>query len=89
MILLQVAAPYALDKLLSHWERELQQNPSLALTTEGRVRLLQIVRGVRHVLTLLHRCHLAAFYLRGAFYHVAKRVAGVHYVSEACGHINV
>ncbi len=32
MILLQVAAPYALDRLLAHWERHLQSNPALGLT---------------------------------------------------------
>ena len=32
-------------------------------------------------MTLIHRCHLALFYMRGIFYHIAKRFTGIHYVS--------
>jgi len=32
--------------------------------------------------TDVHRAHLALFYLNGVFYHIAKRLTGVQYVSN-------
>ena len=29
-----------------------------------------------------HRAHMALFYLTGVFYHIAKRITGVQYVSN-------
>lgn len=35
---------------------------------------------VQQTVTLLHRLHTAIFYIRGSFYHVSKRAAGVSYL---------
>ena len=82
MILLQVAVPYCLDQLLSYIERQAERrNSAFAMfSEEARTSVLAIVPLLRHVIAVVHRCHLAAFYLRGIFYHVAKRIVGTHYV---------
>ena len=33
-------------------------------------------------ITDVHRAHLALFYLNGIFYHIAKRITGIQYVSN-------
>ena len=83
MVACQVLLPYLLDSSLAWLERELRGNPSLTLTSSVRATLLEGIPTLRHVIVLLHRCHLAMFYLRGVFYHIAKRIAGIYYVSLA------
>ena len=52
-----------------------------ALTEQQRKALLRAVLVFRQGLGCLHRLHVAWFYIHGAFYHLAKRLAGVTYVS--------
>lgn len=82
MILLQVATPYILHRLLSWLEKEMQHNMALNITLEARTSVLEVIKVVRHTITVLHRCHLAVFYMTGVFYHIAKRVTGINYVSK-------
>ncbi|NXU49626.1 PEX10 factor, partial [Turnix velox] len=42
--------------------------------------LLQTVYVLKHCVPLLHRLHLALFYIRGTFYHLSKRLAGITYL---------
>lgn len=54
-----------------------------ALTEQQRKALLRAVLVLRPGLGCLQRLHVAWFYMHGAFYHLAKRLAGVTYVSVA------
>jgi len=81
MILLQVATPYMLDWLLARLQRTLESDTSGRLSEESREVMISHIPAVRHLIAVLHRCHLALFYVRGVFYHIAKRIAGTHYVS--------
>ncbi|KAK2158339.1 hypothetical protein LSH36_172g00007 [Paralvinella palmiformis] len=80
MILLQVTAPYMIDRCLSYIEKQLRVNPPNSLTPEARTVLLKTIPVVRHTVTILHRCHLALFYMKGIFYHIAKRFTNIHYI---------
>ncbi|XP_042650214.1 peroxisome biogenesis factor 10 isoform X3 [Tyto alba] len=51
------------------------------LTEQQKKRLLQIVYLLKQCIPLLHRLHLAIFYIRGTFYHLSKRITGITYVS--------
>uniref|UniRef100_A0A8D0F3H0 RING-type E3 ubiquitin transferase n=1 Tax=Strix occidentalis caurina TaxID=311401 RepID=A0A8D0F3H0_STROC len=51
------------------------------LTEQQKRRVLQIVYLLKQCIPLLHRLHLAVFYIRGTFYHLSKRIAGITYVS--------
>ena len=81
LISLHSLTPYLIDRALQWMTKELRNNPRLHVTPEGRERLLQGISSLRYIITVTHRCHLAAFYLKGVFYHIAKRVAGIRYVS--------
>ncbi|XP_060085832.1 peroxisome biogenesis factor 10-like isoform X1 [Ylistrum balloti] len=80
MILFHVGTPYLLQRLLDWFERRLRSPRSHEIPEETRVFLLKCVPVVRNSVTFVHRLHLAAFYLRGLFYHIAKRAAGVQYL---------
>jgi peroxin-10 len=55
-----------------------------ATLTEQQRRILQrAVFVLRQGLACLHRLHVAWFYIHGAFYHLAKRLVGVTYVSNS------
>lgn len=78
MILLYVAAPYGIDRLLEYVQRRVDRGdapPELS-------RMASVIPAIRHAVTIIHRCHLALFYLRGVFYHLAKRFVGTRYVSR-------
>ncbi|CAM9837900.1 unnamed protein product [Lampetra planeri] len=47
---------------------------------QDKQRLLHVVQTTRQALAFLHRLHMSLFYIRGVFYHLAKRVAGIQYV---------
>ncbi|XP_032818219.2 peroxisome biogenesis factor 10 [Petromyzon marinus] len=47
---------------------------------QDKQRLLRVVQTTRQALAFLHRLHMSLFYIRGVFYHLAKRVAGIRYV---------
>ena len=77
MILMHAVAPYFLDRLLTHVEMKAKSgncSPELA-------RFSSFIPALRHAVTLIHRLHLALFYLRGIFYHISKRLSGTRYVS--------
>ncbi|KAM9299246.1 peroxisome biogenesis factor 10 [Gastrophryne carolinensis] len=50
------------------------------LTDQQKKTLAKIVYVTRQTITLLRRLHLAIFYVKGAFYHIAKRITGISYV---------
>ncbi|KPP61348.1 peroxisome biogenesis factor 10-like [Scleropages formosus] len=50
------------------------------LTEEQKKALLPAVLVLQQGVTLLHRFHVAFFYINGAFYHLAKRAAGISYL---------
>ncbi|XP_033761855.1 peroxisome biogenesis factor 10-like [Pecten maximus] len=80
LILLHVGTPYMLQRLLDWFERRLRSPRSHDIPEDSRIFLLKCVPVVRESVTFLHRLHLAAFYLRGLFYHIAKRASGVQYL---------
>ncbi|XP_043918928.1 peroxisome biogenesis factor 10 [Protopterus annectens] len=51
-----------------------------SLTEQQKKSLLQASVIARHAITLLHRLHIALFYLNGVFYHLAKRVCGISHL---------
>jgi len=51
------------------------------LTEQQKKTVLQIVYVLKQCIPLLHRLHLAVFYIRGTFYHLSKRITGITYVS--------
>lgn len=57
-----------------------------ALTEQQRKAILRAVLAFRQGLGFLQRLHIAWFYLHGAFYHLAKRVTGITYVSAGAAH---
>lgn len=63
-----------------HWVRQ----HVAALTEQQKRTLLRAVSVLRQGLGCLQRLHVAWFYIQGAFYHLAKRLTGVTYVSRWC-----
>ncbi len=55
MILLQVTAPYLINKFLSWLEKELRQNPDIQLTPEAKEKIINAIPALRHAITILHR----------------------------------
>lgn len=80
MILLQVAAPYVLDRVLVYLQRQIETSVNLPMSQTARDVTLSMISVTRHVVSLLHHCHLTIFYINGIFYHIAKRLAGIHYI---------
>lgn len=72
--------PYCLRKLFDWLEKKLRSHDS-QIPLETREFLLRCIPILRQSVIYVHRVHLAFFYLRGIFYHIAKRVAGIQYVS--------
>lgn len=54
------------------------------LTEQQKKALLRATLVLRQGLSCLQRLHVAWFYIHGAFYHLAKRLTGVTYVSSRC-----
>ena len=77
MILMHAAAPYIVDRLLVYVETKAKSDNS----SPELARFSEFIPALRHIVTVVHRCHLAAFYLRGVFYHISKRISGTRYVS--------
>ncbi|XP_066493595.1 peroxisome biogenesis factor 10 [Tiliqua scincoides] len=50
------------------------------LTEQQRKLLYQAVSVLKHSIPLLHRLHLAIFYMNCVFYHLSKRMAGIKYL---------
>lgn len=51
------------------------------LTEQQKKAASQVVYVLRQSIPLLHRLHLAVFYIQGTFYHLSKRITGISYVS--------
>ncbi|XP_063292795.1 peroxisome biogenesis factor 10 [Pelobates fuscus] len=51
-----------------------------ALSEQQKKTLVKAVYVFRQSIVFLRRLHLAVFYLKGTFYHIAKRIAGIHYI---------
>ncbi|KAK2504313.1 hypothetical protein MC885_011286 [Smutsia gigantea] len=64
---------------VSHWVHR----HTATLTEQQQKGLLQAVLVFRRGLGCLQRLHVAWFYIHGAFYHLAKRLTGVTYVSSS------
>lgn len=63
-----------------HWVRR----HTATLAEPQKRMLLRAVVVLRQGLGCLQRLHVAWFYIHGAFYHLAKRLTGVTYVSHWC-----
>ncbi|KAF4070599.1 hypothetical protein AMELA_G00287200 [Ameiurus melas] len=50
------------------------------LDSQQRKSLKPVVFAAQQGITILHRVHVALFYISGAFYHLAKRTAGISYL---------
>ena len=81
MVSLQVLAPHLLTLSLERFEHQLRNSGSLNISPRARESILAVLPFIRKSITVIHRLHLAAFYINGSFYHIAKRFAGIHYVS--------
>nr|XP_054769140.1 peroxisome assembly protein 10-B-like [Lytechinus pictus]XP_054769141.1 peroxisome assembly protein 10-B-like [Lytechinus pictus] len=81
LVALHIGAPYLLDKTLTRLSYHLEAGyriPNLSDDVNNRLRLY--LPSVRRALTFLNRIHMAVFYLRGLFYHIAKRFSGMQYL---------
>lgn len=82
MVLLHVLTPYLLRKLFDWLEKKMRSHDSQEIPLETREFLLKCIPVAKTIVMYGHRLHMALFYLRGIFYHIAKRFSGVHYVSS-------
>uniref|UniRef100_A0A4W6CY16 RING-type E3 ubiquitin transferase n=1 Tax=Lates calcarifer TaxID=8187 RepID=A0A4W6CY16_LATCA len=68
--------PWSLESWLRRWMRR-----AVGLLSEPQRRAcLPAVFVLQQSLTLLHRLHVALFYISGSFYHLSKRMAGISYL---------
>ncbi|XP_076023297.1 peroxisome biogenesis factor 10 [Genypterus blacodes] len=66
----------SLESSLRSWIRK-----SVGLLSESQKKAcLPAVFVLQQSLTVLHRLHVALFYIRGSFYHLSKRSAGISYL---------
>uniref|UniRef100_A0A3B4YH97 RING-type E3 ubiquitin transferase n=1 Tax=Seriola lalandi dorsalis TaxID=1841481 RepID=A0A3B4YH97_SERLL len=70
------AGPWSLESWLRRW----MQRAVGLLSEPQRRACLPAVFVLQQGLTLLHRLHVALFYISGSFYHVSKRMAGITYL---------
>lgn len=59
------------------------------LTEQQKKTILQVVYILKQSIPLLHRLHLAVFYIHGTFYHLSKRIAGIRYVSRSINCVKI
>lgn len=85
MILLQTSTPYLIDHVLTYVQNQIESNAALSVSRLARERIASVLTVTRNLVSLLHRCHLALFYINGIFYHVAKRILSIHYVRIVFG----
>ncbi|XP_062283242.1 peroxisome biogenesis factor 10 [Scomber scombrus] len=70
------SGPWSLESWLRRWMQK-----AVGLLSEPQRRAyLPAVFVLQQSLTLLHRLHVALFYISGSFYHLSKRTAGIRYV---------
>nr|XP_033484700.1 peroxisome biogenesis factor 10 isoform X5 [Epinephelus lanceolatus] len=65
---------------LESWLRRWMQRAVGLLTEPQKRACLPAVFVLHQGLTLLHRLHVALFYISGSFYHLSKRAAGISYI---------
>lgn len=65
---------------LESWLRRWMQRAVGLLSEPQRKACLPAVFFLQQSLTLLHRLHVALFYISGSFYHLSKRAAGISYL---------
>lgn len=80
MIGLHVLAPHVLILALDKFEHQLRHSGSLNIKPRTRQWILGILPVLRDSISVIHRLHLASFYINGVFHHMSKRFAGVHYI---------
>ncbi|XP_065898462.1 peroxisome biogenesis factor 10-like [Dysidea avara] len=80
-ILVQVGGAYVLRKL-GVWlnARIAARDLPLNLTETNYKALEKVTKLCETVFTFLSQVHLAVFYIHGVFYHIAKRITGLHYI---------
>ncbi|XP_045198999.2 peroxisome biogenesis factor 10-like [Mercenaria mercenaria] len=83
MVFLHVLTPYGLRKVFDWLEKKLRSHDSQEIPMETREFLLKCIPIVRTVVLYVHRLHMAMFYLKGIFYHLAKRINDVQYIQYA------
>lgn len=66
---------------LESWLRRWVQRALGLLSEPQRKACVPAVFVIQQAFTLLHRLHVALFYISGSFYHLSKRAAGISYVS--------
>jgi peroxin-10 len=81
MVSLHVFGPYGVMRFLDWVEKKFQTGEWDSVPKETREIILKSLHVLQKVLSLLQRLHLAVFYLRGVYYHIAKRLTDVSYVS--------
>ncbi|KAM7405469.1 hypothetical protein PAMP_012728 [Pampus punctatissimus] len=70
------SGPWSLESWLKRWIQK-----AVGLLSEPQRRAcLPGVFVLQQGLTLLHRLHVALFYISGSFYHLSKRMAGISYL---------
>ncbi|KAM9785701.1 peroxisome biogenesis factor 10 [Neosynchiropus ocellatus] len=65
---------------LESWLRRCMQKVVGCLSEPQKKASLPVVFALQQGLTLLHRLHVALFYISGSFYHLSKRASGINYV---------
>ncbi|XP_071331185.1 peroxisome biogenesis factor 10 [Trachinotus anak] len=68
--------PWSLESWLRRW----MQRAVGLLSEPQRRACVPAVFVLQQGLTLLHRLHVALFYISGSFYHLSKRMAGISYL---------
>lgn len=82
LVSLHVFGPYAVGRFLDWVEKKFKSGDWDSVPQETREFILKSLPVLQQALSLLQRFHLALFYLRGVFYHIAKRLTNVSYVSK-------
>lgn len=68
--------PWSLEAWLRRWIRTAVGR----MTVSQQRACLPVMYFLQQGLDLLHRFHTALFYIRGSFYHISRRAAGISYV---------
>ncbi|XP_059155693.1 peroxisome assembly protein 10-A-like [Physella acuta] len=80
MLFLQVCAPHLFNLSYKKCEHMLRNSTAINLKPATRETILSILPLVAKAGTMIHRLHMALFYINGVYYHMAKRISGIHYV---------
>ncbi|XP_033642254.1 peroxisome biogenesis factor 10-like [Asterias rubens] len=81
LVLMYSCSPYLLDRLLAYIPKLLETDRAAErISPERRQRISKMIPVLRHAVAIIQRTHMALFYLRGVFYHLAKRWTGIQYL---------